>query len=25
MEEKINFKNNIKEWWIKWIKHQMNI
>jgi hypothetical protein len=25
MEEKINFKNNIKEWWIKWIKHQVNI
>jgi len=25
MEEKINFKNNIKEWWIKWVKHQVNI
>jgi hypothetical protein len=25
MEEKINFKNNIKEWWIKWAKRQANI
>jgi hypothetical protein len=25
MEEKINFKNNIKEWWIKWAKRQENI
>jgi len=25
MEEKINFKNNIKEWWIKWTKRQVNI
>jgi hypothetical protein len=25
MEEKINFKNNIKEWWIKWAKQQVNI
>jgi hypothetical protein len=25
MEEKINFKNNIKEWWIKWVKQQVNI
>jgi hypothetical protein len=25
MEEKINFKNNIKEWWIKWVKLQANI
>jgi hypothetical protein len=25
MEEKINFKNNIKEWWIKWTKQQVNI
>jgi hypothetical protein len=25
MEEKINFKNNIKEWWYKWAKIQINI
>jgi hypothetical protein len=25
MEEKINFKNTIKEWWLKWIKIQANI
>jgi hypothetical protein len=25
MEEKINFKSNIKEWWIKWLKQQVNI
>jgi hypothetical protein len=25
MEEKINFKNNIKEWWVKWAKQQENI
>jgi hypothetical protein len=25
MEEKINFKNNINEWWIKWAKLQVNI
>jgi hypothetical protein len=25
MEEKINFKNDIKEWWIKWAKQQVNI
>jgi len=25
MEEKINFKNTIKEWWLKWIKIQVNI
>jgi hypothetical protein len=25
MEEKINFKNNVKEWWIKWAKQQVNI
>jgi hypothetical protein len=25
MEEKINFKNNIKKWWIKWAKRQENI
>jgi hypothetical protein len=23
MEEKINFKNNIKEWWLKWTKQQV--
>jgi hypothetical protein len=25
MEEKINFKNNINDWWIKWVKQKMNI
>jgi len=25
MEEKINFKNTIKEWWLKWAKQQVNI
>jgi hypothetical protein len=25
MEEKINFKNDIKEWWIKWVKIQVSI
>jgi hypothetical protein len=25
MEEKINFKNNIKEWWIKWTMRQVSI
>jgi hypothetical protein len=25
MEDKINFKNNIKEWWIKWARNQKNI
>jgi hypothetical protein len=24
MEEKINFKNIIKEWWLKWTKQQAN-
>jgi hypothetical protein len=24
MEEKINFKNIIKEWWLKWTKQQVN-
>jgi hypothetical protein len=25
MEEKINFKNNITDWWIKWAKVNLNI
>jgi hypothetical protein len=25
MEEKINFKNNITDWWIKWVKTNLNI
>jgi hypothetical protein len=25
MEEKINFKNNITDWWIKWTKRIMNL
>jgi hypothetical protein len=25
MEEKINFKNKITDWWIKWIKKIQNI
>jgi hypothetical protein len=25
MEEKINFKNNINDWWIKWVNQKMNI
>jgi hypothetical protein len=25
MEERINFKNNIKEWWIKWPRKMDNI
>jgi hypothetical protein len=25
MEEKINFKNKITDWWIKWIKPNQNI
>jgi hypothetical protein len=25
MEEKINFKNNITDWWIKWVKIMVNI
>jgi len=25
MEEKINFKNKITDWWIKWIKNIQNI
>jgi hypothetical protein len=25
MEEKINFKNKISDWWIKWVKKSQNI
>jgi hypothetical protein len=25
MEEKINFKNEITDWWIKWVKISQNI
>jgi hypothetical protein len=25
MEEKINFKNKITDWWIKWVKVSQNI
>jgi hypothetical protein len=25
MEEKINFKNKITDWWIKWVKINQNI
>jgi hypothetical protein len=25
MEEKINFKNKITDWWIKWAKINQNI
>jgi hypothetical protein len=25
MEEKINFKNNITDWWLKWVKTNPNI
>jgi hypothetical protein len=25
MEEKIAFKNNITDWWIKWVKINQNI
>jgi hypothetical protein len=25
MEEKISFKNNITDWWIKWVKTNLNI
>jgi hypothetical protein len=25
MEEKINFKNNITDWWIKWARTNLNI
>jgi hypothetical protein len=25
MEEKINFKNNITDWWIKWVRTNLNI
>jgi hypothetical protein len=25
MEEKINFKNNITDWWIKWVITNLNI
>jgi hypothetical protein len=25
MEEKINFKNKITDWWIKWVKKIQNI
>jgi hypothetical protein len=25
MEEKINFKNKITDWWIKWAKKSQNI
>jgi hypothetical protein len=25
MEEKINFKNKITDWWIKWVKIAQNI
>jgi hypothetical protein len=25
MEEKINFKNKITDWWIKWVKTNQNI
>jgi hypothetical protein len=25
MEEKINFKNKISDWWIKWVKINQNI
>jgi hypothetical protein len=25
MEEKINFKNNITDWWIKWVTTNLNI
>jgi hypothetical protein len=25
MEEKINFKNTIKEWWLKWTTIKANI
>jgi hypothetical protein len=25
MEEKINFKNKITDWWIKWVKKNQNI
>jgi hypothetical protein len=25
MEEKINFKNNITDWWVKWVRTNLNI
>jgi hypothetical protein len=25
MEEKINFKNKITDWWIKWVKTNQSI
>jgi hypothetical protein len=25
MEEKIDFKNNITDWWIKWVITNLNI
>jgi hypothetical protein len=25
MEEKINFKNKITDWWIKWVKKNQSI
>jgi hypothetical protein len=25
MEEKINFKNKITDWWINWVKKSQNI
>jgi hypothetical protein len=25
MEEKINFKNKISDWWIKWVKINQSI
>jgi hypothetical protein len=25
MEEKINFKNKVTDWWIKWVKTTQNI
>jgi hypothetical protein len=25
MEEKINFKNKIADWWIKWVKINLSI
>jgi hypothetical protein len=25
MEEKINFKNKITDWWIKWVRINQNI
>jgi hypothetical protein len=25
MEEKINFKNNITDWWLKWVRTNLNI